>query len=90
MLSHGVPEQFAEPLVSETARLLAAAQMLLDLVVLGLGIQVLLGAVRRGREALRSVDSKCSPTIATTRRLLSMVHADWVMPVFAQMATVRW
>ena len=37
--------------VSETARLLAALQMLLDLVVLGLGIQVLLGAVRRGRDS---------------------------------------
>ena len=36
--------------LSETTRLLAAAQMLLDLVVLGLGIQVLLGAVRRGRD----------------------------------------
>ena len=33
----------------ETARLVVAAQMLLDLVVLGLGIQVILGAVRRGR-----------------------------------------
>jgi hypothetical protein len=36
--------------VAETTRLLAAGQMLLDLVVLGLGIQVLLGAVHRGRK----------------------------------------
>lgn len=34
----------------ETTRLVVAGQMLLDLVVLGLGIQVLLGAVRRGRD----------------------------------------
>jgi voltage-gated potassium channel len=34
---------------SEMARLLVTGQMLLDLVVLGLGIQVILGAVQRGR-----------------------------------------
>jgi len=34
---------------TETARLLVTAQMLLDLVVLGLGIQVILGAVKRGK-----------------------------------------
>lgn len=34
---------------SETARLVVTAQMLLDLVVLGLGIQVILGAVKRGK-----------------------------------------
>ena len=34
-----------------TARLLATAQMLLDLIVLGLGIQVFLGAVERGQAA---------------------------------------
>ncbi len=33
----------------ETARLLVTTQMLLDLVVLGLGIQVILGAVKRGK-----------------------------------------
>ena len=33
----------------ETARLVVTAQMLLDLVVLGLGIQVILGAVKRGK-----------------------------------------
>jgi len=33
----------------ETARLLVTAQMLLDLVILGLGIQVILGAVKRGK-----------------------------------------
>jgi voltage-gated potassium channel len=34
---------------SETARLIVTTQMLLDLVVLGLGIQVILGAVKRGK-----------------------------------------
>lgn len=34
---------------AETARLVVTAQMLLDLVVLGLGIQVILGAVKRSR-----------------------------------------
>jgi voltage-gated potassium channel len=34
---------------AETARLVVTAQMLLDLVVLGLGIQVILGAVKRGK-----------------------------------------
>jgi hypothetical protein len=34
---------------TETARLLVTAQMLLDLIVLGLGIQVILGAVKRGK-----------------------------------------
>ncbi len=33
----------------ESARLVVTAQMLLDLVVLGLGIQVILGAVKRGK-----------------------------------------
>jgi hypothetical protein len=34
---------------TETARLVVTAQMLLDLVVLGFGIQVILGAVKRGK-----------------------------------------
>jgi voltage-gated potassium channel len=34
---------------TETARVVVTAQMLLDLVVLGLGIQVILGAVKRGK-----------------------------------------
>ena len=34
---------------TETARLVVTLQMLLDLVVLGLGIQVILGAVKRGK-----------------------------------------
>jgi voltage-gated potassium channel len=34
---------------TETARLVVTSQMLLDLVVLGLGIQVILGAVKRGK-----------------------------------------
>jgi voltage-gated potassium channel len=33
----------------EAARLVVAAQMLLDLVVLGLGVQVILGAAKRGK-----------------------------------------
>lgn len=33
----------------DTARLVVTAQMLLDLVILGLGIRVILGAVQRGR-----------------------------------------
>ena len=36
--------------VSQAARLLVIAQMILDLLVLGLGIRVFLGAVQRGRE----------------------------------------
>jgi hypothetical protein len=35
---------------AEAARLVVTTQMLLDLVVLGLGIQVILGAVKRGKE----------------------------------------
>ena len=34
---------------TETARLVVTTQMLLDLVILGLGIQVILGAVKRGK-----------------------------------------
>jgi len=34
---------------TETARLVVTSQMLLDLVILGLGIQVILGAVKRGK-----------------------------------------
>ena len=34
---------------AETARMVVTTQMLLDLVVLGLGIQVILGAVKRGK-----------------------------------------
>ncbi len=36
--------------VTESTRLLVAGQMLLDLVVLGLAIQVIVGAARRGRD----------------------------------------
>jgi voltage-gated potassium channel len=35
---------------TETARLLVTVQMLLDLVILGLGLQVILGAVKRGKD----------------------------------------
>jgi len=37
---------------SEPTRLLVAAQMILDLVVLGIGVRVIAGAVQRGRERL--------------------------------------
>jgi voltage-gated potassium channel len=37
--------------VSEAARLVAVAQMILDLVVLGLGVRLILSAVQRGRAA---------------------------------------
>ncbi len=43
----------------ETVRLVVATQMLLDLVVLGLGIKVILGAVQRGR-ASSSTDEEGS------------------------------
>jgi voltage-gated potassium channel len=42
----------------ETARLVVVTQMLLDLVILGLGIQVILGAVRRGRAPSERDDSE--------------------------------
>ena len=35
---------------SQTGRLLVTAQMILDLIVLGLGIRVFLGAVQRGQQ----------------------------------------
>jgi voltage-gated potassium channel len=35
---------------SQTARLIVSTQMILDLLVLGLGLQVVLGAVQRGRQ----------------------------------------
>ena len=36
--------------VSESARLVVTAQMILDLLILGLGIRVFIGAVQRGRQ----------------------------------------
>ena len=39
---------------TESARLFVTAQMLLDLVVLGLGLQVILGAVKRGKATTRT------------------------------------
>jgi voltage-gated potassium channel len=38
---------------TETARLVVTGQMIADLLVLGLGIRIILGAVSRGRERLR-------------------------------------
>ena len=42
--------------VAEGARIVVAIQMLADLLVLGLVIQAILGAVRRGQECAASVD----------------------------------
>jgi voltage-gated potassium channel len=42
----------------EVARLVVAVQMLLDLIILGVGIQVILGAVERGQAAHESNNSK--------------------------------
>lgn len=36
---------------SETVRLLVTGQVILDLVIVGLGIRVILGAVQKGRSA---------------------------------------
>jgi voltage-gated potassium channel len=41
----------------ETARLLVTTQMLLDLVILGLGLQAILGAVKRGRASSDDSDT---------------------------------
>lgn len=41
---------------TETARLVVTVQMLLDLVILGLGIQVILGAVKRGKASPSEAD----------------------------------
>ena len=46
---------------SQSARLLVSAQMILDLLVLGLGIRVLTGAVQRGRQR-----QEPDPNAATT------------------------
>ena len=45
----------------EFARLVVAAQMLLDLIVLSLGIQVILGAVERGQAAQELNSTKPAP-----------------------------
>jgi voltage-gated potassium channel len=42
---------------AESARLVVSAQMMLDLVILGLGAKVILGAVQRGRDRLTSQTS---------------------------------
>jgi hypothetical protein len=41
---------------AETTRLIVTAQMLLDLVVVGFGIQVFIGAVKRGRAGSNETD----------------------------------
>lgn len=42
---------------TETARLVVTAQMMLDLVILGLGVRLLLNAVQRGRDRIESQTS---------------------------------
>jgi voltage-gated potassium channel len=37
---------------TESARLVVTAQMVLDLIILGLGLRIILAAVQRGRERL--------------------------------------
>jgi hypothetical protein len=56
---------------SQTARLLASLQMLLDLLVLGLGIRVFTSAVQRGREQ-KATDP--SPSTSNTRRTSTDMH----------------
>jgi voltage-gated potassium channel len=51
---------------SQTARLLASLQMLLDLLVLGLGIRVFTGAVQRGREKATTDPSQSQPNSPDT------------------------
>ena len=48
---------------TETARLVVAGQMILDLIVLGVGIKVILGAVQRSRE--RSADRDDDDPVAS-------------------------
>lgn len=47
--------------VSQTARLVVTAQMILDLVLLGLGIRVFVGAVQRGRERAQDTPDPDGP-----------------------------
>ena len=47
---------------TEFARLVVAAQMVLDLIVLGLGIQVILGAVERGQATQEPNSTKPAPS----------------------------
>ena len=42
---------------AESTRLLVSAQMMLDLIVLGLGVRIILGAVQKGRERLTTESS---------------------------------
>ena len=44
--------------VSESARLIATAQMLLNLVVLGIGVRLILGAVQRARLDIQNVGER--------------------------------
>ena len=46
----------------EVARLVVSSQMLLDLIVLGLGIQVILGAVERGQATQELNSAKPAPS----------------------------
>ena len=48
--------------VSQSARLVVTAQMILDLLVLGLGIRVFVGAVQRGRQPAHAATGPGIPT----------------------------
>lgn len=48
--------------VSQSARLVVTAQMILDLLVLGLGIRVFVGAVQRGRQQAPAATGPGTPT----------------------------
>jgi voltage-gated potassium channel len=46
---------------SETARLMVSGQMILDLIILGFGAKVILGAVQRGRDRLAVASDELTP-----------------------------
>ena len=47
---------------SEAARLLTSGQMILDLIILGLGVRIILEAVQRGRSRLSDNPAPDSPS----------------------------
>jgi voltage-gated potassium channel len=47
---------------SQLARVIVTVQMILDLLILGLGIRALLGAVKMGRERTTGSDNRAGPT----------------------------
>ena len=53
--------------VSQSARLVVTAQMILDLLILGLGIRVFIGAVQRGRQRVEPRLRRCWQPTRTAR-----------------------